>query len=48
MTEAEARAALAAFDHLDGLERWIAAQAPLGSHAGRLDGATALEGQEVP
>ena len=26
MTEAEARAALAAFDGLGGLERWIAAQ----------------------
>ncbi len=34
MTEAEARAALAAFDGLGGLERWIAAQswdaAPVG------------------
>ncbi len=28
MTEAEARAALAAFDGLGGLERWIAAQRP--------------------
>ena len=28
MTEAEARAALAAFDGLDGLERWIAVQRP--------------------
>ncbi len=28
MTEAEARAALAAFDGLGGLERWIAAQWP--------------------
>ncbi len=28
MTEAEARAALAAFDGLGGLERWIAVQRP--------------------
>ena len=28
MTEAEARAALAAFDGLGGLERWIAEQRP--------------------
>ncbi len=28
MTEAEARAALAAFDGLGGLERWVAAQRP--------------------
>ncbi len=28
MTEAEARAALAAFDGIGGLERWIAAQRP--------------------
>ncbi len=28
MTEAEARATLAAFDGLGGLERWIAAQRP--------------------
>ena len=28
MTEAEARAALAAFDSLGGLERWIAVQQP--------------------
>ncbi len=28
MTEAEARAVLAAFDGLGGLERWIAAQRP--------------------
>jgi hypothetical protein len=28
MTEDEARAALAAFDGLGGLERWIAAQGP--------------------
>ncbi len=28
MTETEARAALAAFDGLGGLERWIAAQRP--------------------
>jgi len=28
MTEAKARAALAAFDGLGGLERWIAAQGP--------------------
>ena len=28
MTEAEARAALAAFDSIGGLERWIAAQRP--------------------
>jgi hypothetical protein len=28
VTEAEARAALAAFDSIGGLERWIAAQRP--------------------
>ena len=31
MTEAEARAALAAFDGLGGLERWIAQQRPWGA-----------------